>query len=995
LFSQQIGCLSNSYYIVVEKTNIILRMKFFLFFFAFVSISNTLFSQDIEGCMLEGALNYNSNAVIQKYNQWGGLECVFESCSDVPFDGCSYPDFGSFFPFYNEYAELENCMQFGGTICSVTSGSQLGCTDTLAINYSKYATDSDNSCDYIMNYSNGCTDSLALNFSPYSTVDSGDCITDGLCNEIDGIHVYAFDQNDIYNFQNCNISGLTIQGNVFDISTIKGEDIRHIDIYGSYINSNQINDLINKQSSIETFRLRNNISVSSLFINNLSDINTIDLLNNTGLLNLDLNVASIGTLQINMNENLSSIQGFGFDIIEFLHINGNASLTSISGSSLSDSYNQFNWSDPSSIQMEGNPNLNSCCPLGGFSNFLLDQFEISDNGESCSDSYAIKDFFSANCLTGCTDTSAINYDGNATIDDGSCEFCPDIQVISSVSDISCITNDADIALTVYPSGLYGFEWSDGQTSSTIFDVPYGDYSVTVTNPDGCETTKNITLNKPLEIIVNADVIDDDLGQCNGEIITTITGGTGGYTFQWFDNNNQTTQNASNLCSGNYLFEVTDNSGCSVTASFEVGGGIPWTYDVTGSNHSLFVQEETVFSLFNSEIEFGDYIGAFYVDESTGELKCGGYMVWEESQVVIPVWGDDPDTPEKDGFYENELIILAVYNNSENREYFGKSIYFENFPNSEYFTTNGFSSLKEFNGLQSPDWQVGNTGVNHSILLTEFHPYIGEDPLVYGDFIGIFFIDDNDELRCGGKTMWTGTINGISAWGDDPLTPEKEGFYQGDDFIWRVWKSTEQESFSTTPTYSENYSTNYSINGLSVLYYLDINSNQSISLPKGWSMFSVNVRLDDYNVQNVFDPIETSISIIKDYNGIAYLPDWEFNGIGELNNSEGYQIKLDSAKTLSLSGAYIRPESHPIALPAGWSMISYLLNEPVSVNILLNDLKENNNLLIAKNYLGLAYLPEWGYNGIGDFVNGQGYQIKLNEIDTLIYKSEMTNIDAVK
>jgi len=36
------------------------------------------------------------------------------------------------------------------------------------------------------------------------------------------------------------------------------------------------------------------------------------------------------------------------------------------------------------------------------------------------------------------------------------------------------------------------------------------------------------------------------------------------------------------------------------------------------------------------------------------------------------------------------------------------------------------------------------------------------------------------------------------------------------------------------------------------------------------------------------------------------------------------------------------------------------------------------LVIFKNYVGLAYLPEWDYNGIGDMIPTQGYQLKINQ-----------------
>ena len=35
------------------------------------------------------------------------------------------------------------------------------------------------------------------------------------------------------------------------------------------------------------------------------------------------------------------------------------------------------------------------------------------------------------------------------------------------------------------------------------------------------------------------------------------------------------------------------------------------------------------------------------------------------------------------------------------------------------------------------------------------------------------------------------------------------------------------------------------------------------------------------------------------------------------------------------------------------------------------------IIIIKDYLGAAYLPEWDYNGIGTLHPGQGYQLKTN------------------
>ena len=68
------------------------------------------------------------------------------------------------------------------------------------------------------------------------------------------------------------------------------------------------------------------------------------------------------------------------------------------------------------------------------------------------------------------------------------------------------------------------------------------------------------------------------------------------------------------------------------------------------------------------------------------------------------------------------------------------------------------------------------------------------------------------------------------------------------------------------------------------------------------------------------------------------------------------------------------------------MIGYLRTESAAADAVLATINATGNLIIAKNYLGAAYLPEWNFNGIGSMVPGQGYQIKVTNADVLQYLS---------
>ena len=45
---------------------------------------------DVYGCMDSNASNYNADATVQGYDQYGNLQCVYASCDDIPEYGCIY-----------------------------------------------------------------------------------------------------------------------------------------------------------------------------------------------------------------------------------------------------------------------------------------------------------------------------------------------------------------------------------------------------------------------------------------------------------------------------------------------------------------------------------------------------------------------------------------------------------------------------------------------------------------------------------------------------------------------------------------------------------------------------------------------------------------------------------------------------------------------------------------------------------------------------------------
>ncbi|MDB2621836.1 DUF1566 domain-containing protein [Flavobacteriales bacterium] len=73
----------------------------------------------------------------------------------------------------------------------------------------------------------------------------------------------------------------------------------------------------------------------------------------------------------------------------------------------------------------------------------------------------------------------------------------------------------------------------------------------------------------------------------------------------------------------------------------------------------------------------------------------------------------------------------------------------------------------------------------------------------------------------------------------------------------------------------------------------IEQNISIELDAGWNMFGYSC-YDPMDLVEAFSPIVDKVIIVKNNDGNAYLPEFSYNGIGDLELHQGYQIKLTEA-----------------------------------------------------------------------------------------------------
>lgn len=240
--------------------------------------------------------------------------------------------------------------------------------------------------------------------------------------------------------------------------------------------------------------------------------------------------------------------------------------------------------------------------------------------------------------------------------------CSGFQIETATEDESCngsADGYADI-ITSNGSGPFTFAWSHGRDSESLNDLAEGNYTVTVTDNQGCSATEAIQINSPEPVDASLRVFD---GQCGrkGSILANGNGGVAPFSYRW--GNGVTDNRINNLIAGTYGLTVTDANGC--TAEFEemvsvdednigiavetqhitcagmqdgaleaipTAGVAPFTY--SWSNGSTVAKIE--------QLEAGNY--TLSVTDSKGCVYLSVFIVNEPAELEAEIEGSSPTMP---------------------------------------------------------------------------------------------------------------------------------------------------------------------------------------------------------------------------------------------------------------------------------------------------------------------------------------------------------------
>ena len=156
--------------------------------------------------------------------------------------------------------------------------------------------------------------------------------------------------------------------------------------------------------------------------------------------------------------------------------------------------------------------------------------------------------------TGCTKSESISLTQPLAIN---------IRQLSKV-DVNCNGLGSITLQAENGTAPYTYEWSNGETTSSLTDLTAGYYSVTVTDAQGCSNTRTFYIrdaSAPTASIRSG-------GSCSSvTLYATVAGGSYPYTYAW--STGETTPTINPAESGMYTLVITDNSGCTSEASYDV------------------------------------------------------------------------------------------------------------------------------------------------------------------------------------------------------------------------------------------------------------------------------------------------------------------------------------------------------------------------------------------------------------------------------------------
>ena len=222
---------------------------------------------------------------------------------------------------------------------------------------------------------------------------------------------------------------------------------------------------------------------------------------------------------------------------------------------------------------------------------------------------------------------------------------PLIASISTWVDVLCNGAGTGSATASATGGFppYSYSWSNGGTMATINNIPGGTYTVTVTDNAAATSTAVVVIFQPPAIVLQTPTIThvSCFGNADGSIQANATGGVPPFNYDW--SNGDSGSFISDLTAGSYSLTVTDDNGCTKTATYVVNQPAELNIDLTNLSDESCSGEED---------------GAITISVSGGVTPI--FAEWSNGFIGLTITDLAPDTYAVTVTDNNDCTATATY-----------------------------------------------------------------------------------------------------------------------------------------------------------------------------------------------------------------------------------------------------------------------------------------------------------------------------------------------
>jgi gliding motility-associated-like protein len=197
----------------------------------------------------------------------------------------------------------------------------------------------------------------------------------------------------------------------------------------------------------------------------------------------------------------------------------------------------------------------------------------------------------SNLSTGNYSVTITDMNGCTTTQSVAIVSSPVLSATSTWTSVFCFGDSTGTASVTAIGGTpsYTYAWTPyGGSSSSASGLGAGSYTCTITDANGCTTTRMFTLTQPSQVVTTTSQTDNGcFGDQNGTATVSSSGGVPGYTYSWAPIGGSGST-ASGLGNGTYTCTITDSNGCNSTASVTITSPTALTCSVSVVNASCSV-----------------------------------------------------------------------------------------------------------------------------------------------------------------------------------------------------------------------------------------------------------------------------------------------------------------------------------------------------------------------------------------------------------------------